>query len=177
MKRSALLLLCLFATVSYAQPAPQPTVTKQYVGRLMTGVPTPFPEDLKEANNGFGKALLDGDMKALEKYLVPDLIVFDMGRSAYSREQYIKQMARMDSAILKTRNFLTQPRIQVSIKGDSALMTASYSAEYRASVALGVTETLVYRKYGPVWQLQHLHRSWFPIASTAPKPADGNAVP
>lgn len=166
--------LCCIALNANAQDA-KPNVEKRYVGRTMTGERVPFPEGVKRAVNGFEAALEQGDLKSLEEFLAPDLIVYEEGHAEMSRDQYLKEHAPADAQALKRRTIIGQPDARTSIHNGWALRTVKSVSEMAPRKSgdpvrrYSNTETLVLRERGGIWQIQHIHWS-----SSELKPADAS---
>ena len=113
------------------------------------------------AVDSFFRALAFGDAKQAQRWLAPDVLVYESGHVESSRKEYMEQHMRGDMEFLAGAN---TERLERSIGGDADIAWVTSRTRIRDQsrgkpVDVVSTETIVLKREPAGWRIQHIHWS------------------
>jgi ketosteroid isomerase-like protein len=111
--------------------------------------------------DSFFRALASGDAKQAQRWLAPDVLVYESGHVESSRKEYMEQHMRGDMEFLAGAS---TERLERSIGGDADIAWVTSCTRIRGQsrgkpVDLVSTETIVLKREPAGWRIQHIHWS------------------
>lgn len=128
------------------------------------------PANPREAATAFARAIETGDIKSVNAWLLPEVLIYESGGAETSAAEYAAHHLPADIAFLAK---LKREQLSQASGGDGAgawVATRSrLSGSYKGkAVDLDSTETLVLKKTGAGWRITHIH--WSSAPHRAPLP-------
>lgn len=124
--------------------------------------------ELREANAGYDRALIDGDAAALARYYADDFTRIGNDANIHDKQDQIRMMTEVVD-LLEGRS----DDVKITTLGrDAALMTGRFKGRYRMDgKEADFTEryTSVWVRDGKDWRVKHEHASL--VADSAPRPS------
>lgn len=131
-------------------------------GMNMKTTAEPSTASPQAAVDAFQAALKSGDAKAVERWLAPDVVIYEGGGAQRSRAEYIGQHLAGDIAFMKKAQIEILKR---SSGGDNETAWVTTESRIRGKSSKGnpmdvaSTETALLRKTTEGWRIFHLHWS------------------
>jgi ketosteroid isomerase-like protein len=146
--------------------APKPT-SESHAGMSMPGMEikpatTASAATPQAAVDAFQAALKSGDAKAVERWLAPDVLIYEGGGAQRSRAEYVGQHLAGDIAFMKKTQIEI---IKRSSGGDNETAWVTTESRIRGESSKGKpldvasTETVLLRNTSDGWRIVHLHWS------------------
>jgi len=111
--------------------------------------------DVKAVNATFETALKQGDVQALDRLLTPQFVWIHGTGSLMSRDQLLQTSAKGPRY-----SSVKDEEVQVTVYGDSAVLTERSSRQYPTASAPFLSRfTIVYVKHDGSWRVASMHSS------------------
>lgn len=124
--------------------------------------------ELRATNAAYDKALVDGDVAALNRFYADDFRIIDDDGGVHDKQNQIQFMTEKVD-LLNARG----DDVEVTLLGpNAALVTGRFSGRYRMDgkeIDFSERYTSVWVRHGDEWRVRHEHTSMMPTAPATEK--------